>query len=157
MPYIYHCSQEKATRILAVGCAVLLFFLIFFPVAGIVWWDLEGRNQAEAALADGKSHGPRIDHRDCAQEALRRAGSDDSLDGLLTRFFPDKAPNSIFLKACLETSKPSRGFCKEVPAATDIVSTAAWRRAVCEKRDTVDGSTCRGLLSVVQNFCETSG
>ncbi len=139
-------------KILFFGGAMLVLLLCLVAVLGVIWYDLEGKREGQAALVQGQEHGAENKIKRCMPAALQRTEKAGKGDRFMLRFFPDKAPDAIFLRACLEASTPSKGFCREVPPLSDSRMAAAWRSDTCS-RTTADGNACQELFKVLQEFC----
>jgi hypothetical protein len=61
---------------------------------------------------------------------------------------------NIFLRTCLESSKPTGGFCEGVPETTEFMKSAEWQAEQCHRVDLAKDSYCRQLFQPVQQFCE---
>jgi hypothetical protein len=122
-----------------IGCGVLgVLFVAAVVVAGL-WFK---RN--EGVLAGGAQEGARFglvrDENACFQEAQRRAAEATTVAATV-----GVGP---FMRSCLEYSKPTQGFCGNVPPPTSIGRTAAWQSQRCG-----DNVYCKSVIQVVQTYC----
>ena len=130
--------------------AVLLVLLVVGVIgAGVYWWSnnkdaLIGR--AKAVVAEGQEAGRQTDNQGCVDESVSRYKKDPGIGSVIS--------DSIFTRACLDSSRPSPGFCDDVPKQTQFVKTAQWRIEQCRKVDLSQDSNCQNLFTPVQQFCD---
>lgn len=122
-----------------IGCGLVgVLFVVLMVVAG-VWFK---RNQG--VLASGAQEGARFglvrDENACFEEAQRRAAQATTVAATV-----GVGP---FMRSCLEYSKPTQGFCDNVPPPTSIGRTAAWQSQRCG-----DNAYCKSVIQVVQTYC----
>jgi hypothetical protein len=58
------------------------------------------------------------------------------------------------MRTCLEASRPTPGFCDEVPKSMEFMKSAEWRRQQCRLAGLQNDSQCQNLFTPVQQFCE---
>jgi hypothetical protein len=58
------------------------------------------------------------------------------------------------MRMCLEASRPTPGFCDEVPKATEFMKSAEWRLKQCRQAGLGGDNNCQNLFTPVQQFCE---
>lgn len=122
-----------------IGCGALVVLFIAAILAGSLWFK---RNQDTFAgsTQEGVRFGLVRDEQACLQEAQRRAAEATTLAG--------QVGVGQFMRGCLEYSKPTEGFCDDVPPPTSIGRTAAWQSQRCG-----DNVHCRTVIQVVQTYC----
>lgn len=122
-----------------IGCGLVGVLFIVLMVAGGMWFK---RNQDEFAgsTQEGVRFGLVRDEQACFQEAQRRAAEASTIAG--------QVGVGQFMRGCLEYSKPTQGFCDDVPPPTAIGRTAAWQSQRCG-----DNAYCRSVIQVVQTYC----
>jgi hypothetical protein len=59
------------------------------------------------------------------------------------------------MRMCLESSKPTPGFCDDVPKQTEFMKSAEWKLKQCREAGLQHDSNCQNLFTPVQQFCET--
>ncbi len=122
-----------------IGCGVLGVLFIVLMVGAGIWYK---RN--EDVFAGGAKEGVRFglvrDEQACVQEAQRRAAEATTITG--------QVGVGQFLRGCLEYSKPTQGFCDNVPPPTSIGQTAAWQAQRCG-----DNAYCKLVIPGVQTYC----
>ena len=117
--------------------------------AGVFWWM---RNKdalmarAKEVVAEGKEFGGHNDNQACVNEAISRYKKDPGFGSAMS--------NNFFLRACLEASQPTAGFCDSVPRATEFMKSAEWQLDQCRRVGLSADSYCRQLFQPVQQFCE---
>jgi len=136
----------KALLIVAI---IIVLLVVGVVVGGVVWWSrnkdqLMGR--AKAVMTEGREYGRTTDNQGCVDETVSRYKKEPGFTAVIS--------NSIFTRACLETSRPTPGFCSDVPKATEIMKSAEWRKSQCSRADLSSDSYCPQLFQPVQEFCE---
>jgi hypothetical protein len=128
---------------------IIVVLVIGVIVAGVVWWSrnknaLMGR--AKEVMTEGREFGRNTDNQGCVDESVSKYKKDPGIGTVIS--------NSIFTRACLESSRPTPGFCDEVPKQTEFVKTAQWRIEQCRKVDLSKDGNCQNLFTPVQQFCD---
>ena len=136
----------KALLIVAVVLVLLAVGVVGF---GVYWW----MHNKDALLARGKEvmteareFGKNTDNKGCVDESILRYKKDPGIRSTIS--------NSIFMNACLENSRPTAGFCDDVPKETEFVKSAQWRVSKCEQVDLSSDHYCQNLFQPVQQFCQ---
>ena len=122
-----------------IGCGVVVLLVVVLMVVGGVWFSRNSEKFQEGAR-DGARFGLVRDEAACFDEGKRRAAEASTVT--------DAFRVGPFVRACLEYSQPTEGFCDDVPPATSIGRTAAWQQQRCG-----DDGNCRNVLQVVQTYC----
>lgn len=128
---------------------IIVVLVVGVIVAGVVWW---GRNKdkligrAKEVMTEGREFGRNTDNQGCVDESVSRYKKDPGITTVIS--------DSIFTRACLEASRPTPGFCDDVPKQTEFVKTAQWRIEQCRKVDLSKDSNCQNLFTPIQQFCE---
>ena len=134
----------KAILIVAV---VVILLLVGVVGAGVFWWmrNKDGlRTRARAIVTEGKDFGKTSDNQGCVDETVKRYKKDP---GFLTAF-----ANQGFLTGCLEASRPTIGFCEDIPLG-DLAKMGEWRESQCRRYDLRSGRDCQTLFMPVVMFC----
>ncbi len=134
--------------LLAVAIVVVLL-VVGVVVGGVVWWSrnkdkLMGR--AKEVMTEGREFGRNTDNQGCVDETLVRYKKE--------RGFTSVISLSIFSRACLDASRPTPGFCNDVPKPTEFIKSGQWRAEQCRRADLSSDNYCRQLFQPVQEFCE---
>ncbi len=128
---------------------IIVVLVVGVIVAGVVWWS---RNKdklvtrAKEVMTEGREFGRHTDNHGCVDESVSRYKKDPGITTVIS--------NSIFTRACLESSRPSPGFCDDVPKQTEFLKTAQWRIEQCRKVDLSKDSNCQNLFTPIQQFCD---
>ena len=125
--------------VLFVGGAVALYFLARAYGPGL----LEAGKQT---YGEGVEYGRRTDNEGCLNEAVARQARADGFGGMIK--------NNVFMRACLEASRPTPGFCDTVPRQTEFMKAIAWQQQQCARYGLPPEKQCGQLFSQVQQFCE---
>jgi hypothetical protein len=118
-------------------------------IGGVVWWSrnkdkLMGR--AKEVMTEGREFGRNTDNQGCVDETLARYKKEPG--------FASGISASIFSRACLDASRPTPGFCTDVPKPTEFIKSGQWRVEQCRHADLSSDSYCQQLFQPVQEFCE---
>src|SRR5258706_5569905 len=108
--------------LLAVAIIVVLL-VVGVVVGGVVWWSrnkdrLMGR--AKEVMTEGREFGRNADNQGCVDESISRYKKEPGFSSAIS--------TSIFSRACLDASRPTPGFCNDVPKPTEFVKSGQWRR-----------------------------
>jgi len=136
----------KALIIIAV---VMVLLVVGVVAAGVFWWSrykdaLIARGKE--VVAEGKDFGHKSDNQGCVDESISRYKKEPG--------FSSSIATSIFMQTCLQNSRPTPGFCDEVPKETEFMKSARWRVDQCQRVDLSRDNYCQQLFSPVQKFCE---
>ena len=136
----------KALLIVAI---IVVLLVVGVVVGGVVWWSknkdaLIGR--AKESMTEGRDFGRSADNQGCVDEALSRYKKDPGFASVIS--------TNLFSQACLDASRPTAGFCNEVPRVTEFIKSGAWRNTQCRRVGLSRDSYCPQLFQPVQEFCE---
>jgi hypothetical protein len=117
-------------------------------VGGVVWFSrnkdkLLGR--AKEVMTEGRDYGRNTDNQGCVDETVSRYKKDPG--------FTSAISSSLFSRACLEASRPTPGFCDDVPQPTEFMKSAQWTKEQCRRADLSSDQYCQQLFQPVQGFC----
>jgi len=135
-------------KALIVTLCVVFTVVIGALVVGIVYvasnkdaWKARGRE----VVADGKNFGVNSDNQGCLDESIARYKSTERhLNAIST---------NLFMQSCLESSRPTPGFCDKVPVG-DMMKLVEWRQTQCRHYDLGDDLSCNHyLFMAVPMFC----
>jgi hypothetical protein len=136
----------KALLIVAI---IIIVLIVGVVGAGVFWWM---RNKdaliarAKEVATEGKDFGSQSDNQACVDESIARYKREPGLrNGIST---------GIFMRTCLDASRPTPGFCDEVPKVTDFMRSARWRIEQCSQIGLAQDNYCQQLFQQVQSFCE---
>ena len=134
--------------LLAVAIIVVLL-VVGVVVGGVVWWSrnkdkLMGR--AKEVMTEGREFGRSTDNQGCVDESISRYKKEPGFTSVIS--------TSLFTRACLDASRPTPGFCSDVPKPTEFVKSGQWRVEQCRRVALSSDSYCQQLFQPVQEFCE---
>ena len=136
----------KALLIVAVVIVLLVLGCIG---VGVYWW-MKNKDallaRAKEVATEGRDFGRNSDNQACVDESVSRYKKEPGISNAIS--------TSIFMRMCLDASRPTPGFCTNVPKATDFIKAAQWRVDQCRKIDLASDSYCQQLFQPVQEFCE---
>ncbi len=136
-------------KALLVVAIIIVLLVVGVVVGGVVWWSrnkdkLVGR--MKEVVTEGREFGRNTDNQGCVDENLSRYKKDPGFSSAISA--------SLFARACLEASRPTQGFCTDVPKPTEFVKSGQWRVAQCRRVDLSGDSYCQQLFQPVQEYCE---
>ena len=136
----------KALLIVAVVIVLLVLGVIG---AGVYWW-MKNKDallsRAKAVATEGRDFGRNSDNQACVDESVSRYKKEPGISSAIS--------TSIFMRMCLDSSRPTPGFCTDVPKATEFIKSGQWRVDQCRKIDLASDNYCQQLFQPVQEFCE---
>ena len=133
--------------ILIVGALVVLLLAVAVGL-GVYWVRRHGPGMVEGAqkaVAEGAEYGRGVDSRGCLEETVARQKR--------AAGFTDYVGNNLFLRGCLEASRPAPGFCDGVPGPTEFVGGFKWQAQQCARYGLTTQQQCGQLFAQVQQFC----
>jgi hypothetical protein len=136
----------KALLIVAVIAVLLIVGVV---CAGVFWWmknkdALMGRMKEVAT--EGKDFGGHSDNQGCVDESISRYKKEPGFISVMSA--------TLFMSGCFESSRPTPGFCDNVPRVTEFVKSAQWRVDQCRRIDLSRDRYCQQLFQPIQQFCE---
>ena len=138
-------TWAKVMFIVAAGLTLMIAGCVG---AGFYWWS-HNRDalfaRAKAVLEAGQTAGRLTDNKGCVDQSVTRYKAGPGLtSGIST---------GIFMQSCLESSRPTPGFCDGVPKMTDFVKVGPWRRSKCESVGLGSDPFCQSIFQGVEHFC----
>lgn len=136
-------------KILLIIAIVVVLLIVGVVGTGVFWW-MKNKDalmtRAKEVVAEGKEFGGRNDNQACVDEAISRYKKEPGFGSAMS--------TNIFLRTCLDASKPTTGFCESVPSRSAFIKSAEWQLEQCRRVDLGKDSYCRQLFQPVQQFCE---
>lgn len=136
-------------KALLIVLVVIVLLVLGCIGAGVYWWTKNKDAllaRAKEVATEGRDFGRNSDNQGCVDESISRYKKDPGMGSLIS--------NSIFMRMCLDASRPTPGFCTDVPKATEFIKSGQWRVEQCRKIDLASDSYCQQLFQPVQEFCE---
>jgi hypothetical protein len=140
--------MSKVGKVIIILAVSFLIFVIGVIAAAVYWWTHYSREIIEAGqrvYQEGEQLGKKSDEQVCLDEAISRYKANRGITGSIS--------TGIFLRICLDASRPTPGFCDQVPKPTDIFKSSQWQIEQCKKAGISD-SYCGTLFSQVQQYCQ---
>jgi hypothetical protein len=128
--------------VLIVGGVVAIYFLARAYGPGLV-------EAGKQTYGEGVEYGRRTDNEGCLNEAVARQARADG--------FADLIKNNVFMRACLDASRPTPGFCDGVPRRMEFMKSIGWQQQQCQHYGLSAEKQCSQLFQQVQQFCEQRG
>src|SRR5262245_44047828 len=90
--------------------AIVIVLLVVGVVGAGAWWWMRNKdalmNRAKEVVAEGKDFGSKTDNQGCVDESVARYKKEPGFASALS--------TSIFMRTCLDNSRPTPGFCDSV-------------------------------------------
>ena len=125
--------------LLFVGGVVAAYFLARTYGPGLV-------EAGKQTYNEGVEYGRRSDNEGCLNESVARHARAEG--------FTDMIKINLFMRACLEASRPTPGFCDGVPRQTEFMKAVGWQQRQCQRYGLSPEKQCGQLFQQVQQFCE---
>jgi hypothetical protein len=136
-------------KVLLIVGVLLVLLLVGVGVAAYLVARTYGPGLVEAGkqtYTEGVEYGRRTDNEGCLNEAVARQARAEG--------FTDMIKINVFMRACLEASRPTPGFCDTVPRQTEFMKAAGWQLQQCRRYGLSPEKQCGQLFQQVQQFCE---
>ena len=136
-------------KVVLIAGAVVVLLIAGVAGLGFYVWKKHGPElvaSGRRGMEEGKESGARTDNQGCVDEGVARQRK--------AAGFSDLMKSGIFLRSCLDASRPVPNFCADVPGALQFMKTVEWRKAQCEKYGLGQDQQCSQLFQQVQQFCE---
>ena len=134
-------------KALLITAIVVVMLIVGVAGAGYFWWirnrDSLKANAKEVA-AEGRQFGQTNDNQACVDETFSRYKKAPGFFNALNY--------AQFMSKCLEVSRPTPGFCDDVPVGK-IVELMKWRESQCSHYGVPNDQKCQQLLFGEIMFC----
>ncbi|MEP7157365.1 MAG: hypothetical protein ABI905_16410 [Betaproteobacteria bacterium] len=138
--------MNKTLLIVLAGIAAVLAL----AVGGAVWWWKSHADEImgamDVAIEAGRKEGATLDEAGCLDVAAARHREPAS-QGLIA-----STRNGITFQTCLQVSRLTPDFCREVPSKSNPFDAANWAQQVCAKQGLSD-PYCPSLMQQVTTYC----
>jgi len=139
------------------GIGKLFLILGLIAIAGLLaitggawyWWkhhSVEFLEAGKATLADGRRSGESLEEGGCVIRAVESHKGERSIGSAIR--------NSVWLSACLQTSKPQQGFCDGVPSQDNPLAVGVWAASACAYHVLSD-PYCHTLFQEISKYCSS--
>ena len=135
---------------LLIAFGILALLGIGVVVAGVVWFNNnKGRlvEGAQKTIAEADAFAATHDQQGCMGEGLTRS---TQCTGIMCN-----TELQVFVQRCLQKATPNAGICDGVPRPNEIMATANWSLAECQKKNRSD-QQCRQLMQALPNYCNAA-
>lgn len=136
----------KVLLIVLVTCFVLAIGVVV--IAGVLIYRNKDAITARSKemIEEGEAFGEKSDNQGCVDEAISRYKAAPGFSKAIT--------TNVFISFCLKKSRPTDGFCDNVPRQTDFMNSAEWRSGQCRRVGLGRDSYCPNLFAPIQQYCE---
>jgi hypothetical protein len=138
-------TWAKALIIIVVVGLVLVVGVVG---AGVYWWSNNKDAliaRGKAVVAEGQEAGRHTDNQGCVDQSVTRYKAEPGFTSGIT--------TGIFMQTCLQVSRPTPGFCDEVPKEIEFIKSGQWQLAQCEHVGLGSDQYCHQLFQGVERFC----
>jgi hypothetical protein len=129
--------------------AIIVVLLVGAVVVGGVIWISRNKDRlkdrAREVMTEGRDFGRNADNKGCMDESVSRYKKEPGFSSAISA--------SIFTRACLDASRPTPGFCDDVPQPTEFMKSSQWTREQCRRVDLSTDTYCQQVFQPVQAFC----
>jgi hypothetical protein len=133
---------------------LIVLLVIIVLVVGVVafgaFWFYKNKDalvaKTKAIATEARDFGRTTDNQGCVDESISRYKADPG--------FTSSISSSVFMRICLDQSRPTAGFCDDVPKQREFIKTAQWRAEQCRRVDLSRDNNCQSLFMPIQQFCE---
>lgn len=136
-------------KVLLIIAIVIVLLVVGVIGAGVFWWMRnkdELMSRAKEVTTQAKDFGLNSDNQGCVDEAVARYKREPG--------FTSAISTGIFMNICLDSSRPTPGFCDNVPKRTEFRKSSQWWTEQCSRVDLSRDSYCQQIFQPVQQFCE---
>jgi len=132
---------------------VLGLILVVGVVGAGVYWFSRNKDallaRGKEVVAEGEEAGRHTDNQGCVDKSITRYKAEPG--------FTNGISTSVFMQSCLQRSRPTPGFCDDVPKETEFIKSGQWQLAQCQNVGLGSDQYCRQLFQSVERFCERRG
>jgi hypothetical protein len=125
--------------VLAIGVVALAGYIIYRNKDAVI-------AKTKQIATEAKEFGEKTDNGGCVDESISRYKAEPGFTAAIS--------SSIFMRICLDNSRPTPGFCEQVPKQMEFMKTAQWRRDQCQRFDLSGDGNCPNLFAPIQQYCE---
>ena len=136
-------------KIVITAVVCLLLCVIGTVGLGAYLWSRYGRGMVESTEKQhdqGLAFGRQTDESGCLNEAIARYKRNGGFTGYM--------PAGAFVQSCWRSSRPTDGFCDQVPKPFDLLTGARWKRAQAS-RVGIDQQYGGQIFVLQQAHCES--
>ena len=139
-------SKTTKTLLVVFGAIAGIFFLI--AAGAWFWWSSNSGNIVKSgseAMIEGQTHGRGTNEASCVAAVIARhkGGAKDISTAMVS---------GLWLKSCLEASKPSDALCKGAPSPDEVVAMGKWIGSICVNMGAAD-PYCPAALQALPKYC----
>jgi hypothetical protein len=136
-------------KVLLVVGGLVVLLIVATVVGGYFVVRRYGPGLVEAGkqtVSEGAEYGRHTDNEGCRTEAVARQARAEGVT--------DAIKHGFFVRACLETSRPTPGFCDGVPRHDEFMKIIAWHAEQCQRYGLKSQQQCGQVFEQVQQYCE---
>jgi hypothetical protein len=136
-------------KIILTVVVCLALFAVGMVGLGAYLWSRHGRELLEAGGRQydrGVAFGRQTDESGCLDEAVTRYKRNGGVSGSIAA--------GVFVKACWTTSRPTAGFCDQVPKPLDVFRAARWQTEQSKKAG-IDDQFGGQIFAQQRTYCDS--
>jgi hypothetical protein len=139
--------MSRTAKIVMLIAGSLAVIAVCVAGIGALLWARHGRALLDAGSKqydEGAAFGRETDEQGCLDRAVARYKASGGIPGSMGA--------GIFVRACWSTSRPSPGFCAEVPGPLDVIRGTRWQSAQARKAG-IANELGGQIFAQVRNYC----
>ncbi len=136
-------------KVLIISGVVLALLVVALAGFGVYLWKQNGPQLIESskkAMVEGREFGKETDNQTCLNDGVARHKKAEGFGALIAA--------NLFLGGCLDTRRPTPGFCDGVPTQTEFIKSAQWQLQQCTRYGLSSQKQCGQLFVQMQNYCQ---
>ena len=132
-----------------IGLSIIAGLLLALTLAGgaCIYYFSQLTTQVKEDQKAAEQFGETADEAACLKETLARSKDKSAITAV--------ASNTIFLGTCLKKSRPTPGFCSDVPSSEDKEAVKSWVKNKCQDLGQSDFS-CGSIYGIIAGHCQSS-
>ncbi|MFN0107981.1 MAG: hypothetical protein ACKVZH_03935 [Blastocatellia bacterium] len=133
---------------IGLSIAAGLMLVLMLGAGGCIYYLSQLTGQVKEDQKAAERFGESADEAACLKETLSRSKDKSGISGI--------ASNAVFLSACLQKSRPTAGFCADVPSSNDEETIKAWVKTRCQELGQSE-FTCGSIYGAIASHCQNRG
>jgi len=130
---------------IGLSIAAGLMLVLMLGAGACIYYVSQLTGQVKEDQKAAERFGENADEAACLKETLERSKDKSAITAL--------ASNSVFLSTCLRKSRPTPGFCSNVPPTDDKEKAQAWVKTKCRELGQSE-LACGSIFGVIMGHCQ---
>lgn len=133
---------------IGLSIAAGLMLVLMLGAGGCIYYFSQLTGQVKEDQKAAERFGESADEAACLKETLARSKGKSGITGITS--------NTVFLATCLQKSRPTAGFCDDVPRSNDNEAAKSWMKAKCQELGQSE-ITCGAIYGAIIGHCQNRG